>query len=150
MTNLTQQRKVFWSVFNEVLKEKGEPFKISCEHKITHEITSYAAVNRNSSFNANAIDLSFLLREKKFRVDLYISKPTLIRKFMDNKEDVNSMISSNLDWDNGKMVLRPSVYFEFIPEDVDDYRNVIEESLPTIIEFIEVANKYGKDEFFDF
>ena len=69
---------------------------------------------------------------------------------MDSKEDVNNMISSAISWDNGKMVLRPSVYFDFIPGDKEDYQLVIEESLQTIIEFIEVANKYGKQDFFDF
>lgn len=150
MTKTIEQREIFWKLFEKILAEKGEPFKIAYIHKIQNEITSYAAVNRNSSFNANAIDLSFLLREKKFRVNLYISKPSLIKKFMDNKEEVNSMVSLPLTWDNGKMVLRPSVYFGLIPEDIEDYRKVIEESLPTILEFIEIANKYGKDDFFDF
>ena len=150
MTYAQEQREVFWDLFEKILKEKGEPFKIAYIHQIKKEITSFAAVNRFGSFNANALDLSFLIREKKFRVNLYISKPSLIRKFMDNKEDVNNMISSVISWDNGKMVLRPSVYFDFIPGDLEDYRVAIEESLPTIIEFIEVANKYGEKEFFDF
>ena len=150
MTNAEEQREVFWKIFEKILKEKGEPFKIAYIHQIQNRITSYAAVNRNNSFNANALDLSFLLREKRFRVNLYISKPSLIKKFMDNKEDINSMVSLPISWDNGKMVLRPSIYFNFIPGDAEDYRIVIEESLPTILEFIEVANKYGREEFFDF
>ena len=150
MEKIEEQRKIFWSLFENILKEKGEPFKISYIHKITNEVTSYAAVNRKSSFNANAIDLNFSLRDRKFRVDLYITKATLIRKIMDNKDDINSMISLPLDWEDGKMVLRPSVYFDFNPEDINDYKNVIEKSLPTIIEFIEVAKKYDKQEFLDF
>ena len=150
MTKAEEQREVFWKLFEKILKEKGYSFKIAYVHQIQNRITSYAAVNRKNSFNANALDLSFLLREKMFRVNLYISKPSLIKKFMDIKENVNSMVSLPISWDNGKMVLRPSVYFKFIPEDIEDYRNVIEESLPTILEFIEVAKKYGKDEFFDF
>ena len=116
MTNSIKQKEDFWKLFENILKEKGEPFKISYIHKITNEITSYAAVNRNSSFNANAVDLSFLLREKKLRVDLYVTKATLIKKLMDSKEEVNNLISLPVNWDNGKMVLRPSVYFEFIPK----------------------------------
>ena len=150
MTYAQEQREVFWKLLEKILKEKGEPFKIAYIHQIRKEITSFAAVNRFGSFNANALDLSFLIREKKFRVNLYISKPSLIKKFMDSKEDVNNMISSAISWDNGKMVLRPSVYFDFIPGDKEDYQLVIEESLQTIIEFIEVANKYGKQDFFDF
>ena len=149
MTYIREQREIFWKLFDKILKEKGEPFKIAYIHQIQKDITSYAAVNRNGSFNANAIDLSFLPREKMFRVNIYISSARLIRKFMDNKELVNSMITSPILWDNGKSVLRPSVYFEFIPGDVDNYKKTIENSLSTIQEFIEVANIFGKDEFFD-
>lgn len=149
MTNAEEQREIFWKLFDKILNEQGNPFSIAYVHQIQNRITSYAAVNRKNSFNANAIDLSFLLREKKFRVNIYISSPLLIRKFMDNKEDVNSMVSLPIEWDNGKRVLRPSVYFDFIPNDIDDYRVVIEESLPIIMEFINVAKKYGAESFFD-
>ena len=101
------------------------------------------------------IYLSFILRDGKFRVNFYIPerKTSLRDNFINNKEQIESMITKTLLWENGSQnenVLRPSVYFEFIKNDVDDYRRVIEESLPTIIEFINVANMYGKDEFFDF
>ena len=151
MASLEEQRIVFWELFDEILKEKGEPFKIAYIHQVTKEITTYAAVNRKWSFNANAIDLTLSFEKKQLRIDLYVSSPMLMKKFLDLKNEVNSMISLPIDWDDGKRVLRPSIYLDFIPEDVEDYRYVIEESLPIISEFIEVAKAYAReDEFFDF
>ena len=156
MTNAEEQRKIFWELFEEVLIENGEPFKIAYRKGIDNTITSYAAVNKNQSFNNIGIDISFLLRKRKLRVDLYILLGETIpigQKIWNNKEKINSMVSLPLMWERGeknKETIRVSVYFDFIQDDIDDYRRVIEESLPTIMEFINVANKYGKDEFFDF
>ena len=151
MASLEEQKIVFWELFDEILKEKGEPFKIAYIHQVTKEITTYAAVNRKWSFNANAIDLTLSFEKKQLRIDLYVSSPMLMKKFLDLKNEINSMISLPIDWDDGKRVLRPSIYLDFMPEDVEDYRYVIEESLPIISEFIEVAKAYAReDEFFDF
>ena len=87
MTYAQEQREVFWKLFEKVLKEKGEPFKIAYIHQIRKEITSFAAVNRFGSFNANALDLSFLIREKKFRVNLYISKLRIFEHIHPSAED---------------------------------------------------------------
>ena len=149
MTNVEEQKIIFWELFDEILKERGEPFKISYIHNVTKEITFYAAVNRKSSFNANAVDLTLSFADKKLRIDLFVSSPILMKKFLDIKEDIDEMISLPIDWNDGKRVLRPSIYLDFIPEDVEDYRCVIEESLPIISEFIEVAKKFGGEEFFD-
>ena len=150
MTYAEEQRKIFWEVFEDVLKENGEPFKIAYIHQITKEITSYAAVNRFGSFNANAVDLSFLLREEKFRVNIYVSGARLMRKFLDSKEQINHMVTRKLLWEDGKMVIRPSVYFDFILGNKESYKTIAQESMQLITELINVANNFGKDEFFDF
>lgn len=156
MTNLKEQQKLFWELFEEILIENGEPFKISYQNK-KNEIKHNGAVNKDftNTPSGTAIDLGFNFGKGIFRVNFYIPerKPDLKNKLLTNKEQINSMITLPLLWEKGEkneLVLRPSVYFNFIQNDVDDYRRVIEESLPTIIEFINVANMYGKDEFFDF
>ena len=156
MTNTEEQRKLFWELFDEILLENGEPFKISYQNK-KNEIKHNGAVNKHftNTPSGTAIDLGFNFGKGIFRVNFYIPerKTSLRDNFINNKEQIESMITKTLLWENGSQnenVLRPSVYFEFIKNDVDDYRRVIEESLPTIIEFINVANMYGKDEFFDF
>lgn len=156
MTNTEEQRKLFWELFDEILLENGEPFKISYQNK-RNEIKHNGAVNKHftNTPSGTAIDLGFNLRKGVFRVNFYIPDLNidLKNKLLANKEQINSMITLPLLWENGdknESVLRPSVYFNFIQNDVDDYRRVIEESLPTIMELINVANKYDKDEFFDF
>ena len=156
MTNLKEQQKLFWELFEEILIENGEPFKISYQNK-KNEIKHNGAVNKDftNTPSGTAIDLGFNFGKGIFRVNFYIPerKPDLKNKLLTNKEQINSMITLPLLWEKGEkneLVLRPSVYFNFIQNDVDDYRRVIEESLQTIIEFINVANMYGKDEFFDF
>ena len=42
MTYAQEQREVFWKLFEKILKEKGEPFKIAYIHQIRKEITSFA------------------------------------------------------------------------------------------------------------
>lgn len=117
---------------------------------------NWANINKNQAWNVNAIDLSFLNSKGLFRVDLYMQNGRLDeigKKIIENKENINSMITLPVKWENGKRnlnTLRPSVYFTFEKDNKADYRRVIEESLPTIIEFIKVANKYGKYTFFDF
>ena len=154
MINAEEQRKIFWNLFDKILIENGEPFKIN--YIKSGEYNSWANVNRNNSWNKNAIDISFLQRKGLLRVDLYIQRGTdtpIGRKILNNKDDINSMITIPLKWESGtrnNKTIRPSVYFSFIKNDVEDYRRVIEKSLPTIIEFIDVANKYGKYEFFDY
>lgn len=154
MSNAEEQRKIFWETFEDVLMENGEPFSVC--YMMNEKPQSWANVNRNHAWNANAIDLSFLNSQGLFRVDLYMQngeQDQIGRKIKANKEDVNSMITLPVRWENGEKnpnTLRPSVYFPFEKNNKDDYRRVIEESLPTILEFIEVANIYGKNMFFDF
>lgn len=154
MTNAEEQRKIFWETFEDVLMENGEPFSIC--YMQGGKPQSWANVNRNHAWNANAIDLSFLNSQGLFRVDLYMQNGELDhigRIIMANKEKINLMVTQPIKWERGERnpnTLRPSVYFPFKKNNKDDYRRVIEESLPTILEFIEVANKYGKNMFFDF
>lgn len=153
-TNAEEQRDVFWSLFNQILDEKGNPFRI-CYIK-DGKPQSWACINRYHVWNVNAIDLSFLYSKGLFRVDLYMQNGELDkigRRIKSNKKDIDSMTTNQIQWQNGEHnsnTLRPSVYFPFVKNDKDDYRRVIEKSFSTILEFIEIANKYGKDEFFDF
>lgn len=154
MTNAEEQRKIFWELFEEILMENGEPFNIC--YKMGDKICAWANINKNHAWNENAIDISFRTRDCMLRVDLYVQRGEDIllgRRILNNKEDINSMVTKSINWEYGTSnakTLRPSVYFSFIRNNKEDYRRVIEESLPTIMEFINVANKYGKDEFFDF
>ena len=128
MTNLKEQQKLFWELFEEILIENGEPFKISYQNK-KNEIKHNGAVNKDftNTPSGTAIDLGFNFGKGIFRVNFYIPerKPDLKNKLLTNKEQINSMITLPLLWEKGEkneLVLRPSVYFNFIQNDVDDYR----------------------------
>lgn len=145
------EKKFFWNLFDEILIENGEPFKINYQ-KSNGEITSYANINKRKIPNSTTLDLSLLPARNKLRINLYIHNGVesfVGRRISTNREFVQSMISVPILWEYGSknsQTLRPSVYIDLS----GNYRNVIEKSLPIIMEFIEVAKRFGKDEFFDF
>lgn len=152
MTNT--ERTIFWETFEDVLMENGEPFKIAYKNN-KNEIKPGQVNKFFANPDVTCIELSFPKGKELFRVNFYIpeKKFDLRNIFIKNKEQIESMIKLPLLWERGEKnpnTLRPSVYFPFKKNNKDDYRRVIEKSLPTILEFIEVANKYGKNMFFDF
>lgn len=115
MTDAEAQRKIFWELFEEILIENGEPFKISYKDQ-NGEIKHYAAVNKyyTNTPSGTAIDLSFLQQKNKrlflqeknkglFRVNFYVYNKNIINKLLANKEDVNSMVTTNpIEWERGE------------------------------------------------
>lgn len=152
------ERKRFWGIFEEILIENGNPFSIA--HIKNGEETSWANVNKNKALNENALDLSFLAKKRMFRINLYVRSGVdsfLGRRILMAKEEIEKMISVPIVWESGtknKKTLRPSYYLNIRPQFsggyTEEYRRVIEESLPIIMEFIAVAKRYGEREFFDF
>ena len=69
---------------------------------------------------------------------------------LSNKESINEQISFQPNWEYGSRnpnTLRVTVKLSI---ESKTSRELIEEALPIIMEFIEVAKKYGKDYFFDY
>lgn len=145
------EKKFFWTLFEEILIENGEPFKI-CYQKSNGEITSYANVNKKQVPNNTTLDLSFLPTRNKLRINLYIHKGVESlagRRIVSNKDYVQSMVSKPIRWEYGTKnakTLRPSVYIDLN----GNYRAAIENSLPIIMQFVSVAKKFAENEFFDF
>lgn len=152
------ERKRFWKIFEEILAENGNPFSIA--YMKNGKETSWANINKKNALNENALDLSFLVTKGMLRIDLYVRSGVdsfLGRKILMSKEEIEKMISVPIIWENGTRngkTLRPSYYLNIRPQFsgdyTEEYRRVIEESLPIIMEFIAVARKYGEREFFDF
>lgn len=152
------ERKRFWRIFEEILTENGNPFSIA--YMKNGKETSWADVNKNKALNENALDLSFLVTKKLLRINLYVRSGAdsfLGRKILMAKEEIEKMISVPIIWENGtrnEKTLRPSYYLNIRPQFsgdyTEEYRRVIEESLPIIMEFIAVAKRYGERKFFDF
>ena len=109
-----KEKKFFWTLFEEILIENGEPFKI-CYQKSNGEITSYANVNKKKVPNNTTLDISFLPTKNKIRINLYIHngvESLAGRRILMNRDYVQSMISKPVLWEYGTKntkTLRPSV-----------------------------------------
>ncbi len=142
---------VFWRTFEQILMENGEPFKIIYT-KEDGTLTHYADVNRVKLNLSICMDISLVRRENFLRVGLYINNihSQIGRIILANKERINDELSFAPLWEQGARnanALRVIVKF---PINDNSCRDLIENALPYIIEFIAVADKYGKNYFFDF
>lgn len=91
-------------------------------------------------------------RSNFLRIGLYIiDKDSPIGIIiLSNKENINEQLSFQPNWEYGSRnpnTLRVTVK---LPIDSKTSRELIEEALPIIMEFIEVAKKYGGNYFFDY
>ena len=150
MTNVEMIYRDFWKTFDEILIENGEPFQII--HTMSGKERSWANVNRVRAMNNNAVDLSLQSKRERFRIDFYIyDKNNEIGQIMSsNKDKINSEISVALQWKSGDKNPNTLRVQYFISYANCSYREAIEKALPIIMEFIAVANKYGRNYFFDF
>ena len=143
-------KETFWFDFEKILNENGEPFKII--HEKAGEQTYWACVNKNQIFTNNCVDISLVKRSNFLRIGLYIiDKDSPIGIIiLSNKENINEQLSFQPNWEYGSRnpnTLRVTVK---LPIDSKTSRELIEEALPIIMEFIGIAKKYGGNYFFDY
>ena len=136
----------FWKTFDEILTENGEPFKIV--HK-----DHFANVNRRKvNFNVT-LDISLVRRNNFLRVGLYIrdKRSEIGRIILANKERINRALSFTPRWEDGEKDPNTLWVVNKFPINDSTYRELIEKSIPYIMEYIDVAIRYGKKyDFFDF
>ncbi len=148
MTNI--DLKIFWDSFDRILAEKGEPFKII--HEKSGEQTHWACVNRNKILANYCIDISLIRKDNYLRVGLYIiDKNSDVGRIISvNKEIILRQLSFEPLWMHG--IKNPDTLRVIKKINIDDKTNreLIEEALPYITEFINIAEQYGKQYFFDF
>ena len=97
MTSMEQERKYFWSLFDWVVKENGDPF--ICMHK-----THYATINQPSADSDLCLGLDFLLKKKFFRVGIYIrddSKSLYFKRLFSQKEEIERKLGFAPIWNKG-------------------------------------------------
>ena len=136
---------VFWKTFEQILIENGEPFKIVYKDH-------YADVNRYK-INLNIdVDISLVRRDNFLRVGLYIidKYSDIGRIILANKEQINKQLTFSPLWESGEK--NPDTLRVIVKLPIDNFtcRELIEQALPYIMEFIAVAKKYGEQFFFDF
>lgn len=132
-------KETFWFDFENILKENGEPFKII--HEKAGEQTFWACVNKNKAFTNNCVDISLVKRSNFLRIGLYIiDKDSPIGIIiLSNKESINEQLSFQPNWEYGSRnpnTLRVTVK---LPIDSKTSRELTEEALPIIMEFIGIA-----------
>ena len=136
----------FWKTFEQILIENGEPFKIVHKYQ-------FANVNRRKvNFNVT-LDISLVRRKNFLRVGLYIRdrRSEIGRIILANKERINRALSFMPRWEIGEKNPNTLWVITKIPINDSTYRELIEKSIPYIMEYIDVAVKYGKKyDFFDF
>lgn len=147
-----EQVKTFWVLFEEILKEKGEPFKIYYRDE-NDKIKHCAGVDFGCRGFVNA-KLNILQEEELLVASLnyYNDRGTRgIFEYYSSTEtcqirnDINSITSPRqilfeVDEHNYESA---SIYFPLKRCNKEDYKKVIEESLPTILEFRKVVGKYA-------
>ncbi len=150
MTKAETIYKDFWKIFEEVLEENGMPFQIV--HEMSGKSKSWANVNKKHIFNKNAVDISLRSREKRLRLGLYVVDKNceLGRVLFANKANIDKKLPFEHNWENGSRnvnTLRITTYLSFSHL---TYREVIEQALPILVEYISIADEYGSGYFFDF
>ena len=140
----------FWRTFEQILREHGEPYKII--HEKSGKQTPYANVNKLRPINSNCVDISLVRRKNFLRVGLYIIDrySSIGQHILANRENINRELSFAPQWEKGEK--NPNTLRVIVKFPIDDHtcRELINEAFPYIEEFIKVAGKYGKREFFDF
>lgn len=150
MTNAESIYKDFWKSFDEILLENGEPFKIL--YKMSGKVKHWSTINRHHIWKPFMVCVGLSSRKKEMHIDLYIENVnTMIGQMLiANKDNISSEISVPVQWTRGEkqpntIRMKYSISFACCT-----YREAIEKALPIIMEFIEVAKKYGCAYFFDF
>ncbi|MCD7728651.1 MAG: DUF4268 domain-containing protein [Clostridia bacterium] len=141
---------VFWNTFEQILIENGEPFKII--HEKAGEQTHWACVNKNKALNNNCVDISLVRREGFLRVGLYIidRNARIGQILLANKENIDRQISFEHIWEDGTRNPNTLRIIKKFPIAGKTSREIIENALPYIMKYVEIAKIYGEHDFFDF
>ncbi len=152
MTNAEAVRKEFWKTFDKMLIEEGLSVKLT--HEMAGKPTHWANVNKYHAFNNNAVDISLVQRQNVIRIGFYIDdrNSRIGRLILANKQKIDEKISFPLHWESGTRNPNTLRVVTYVPFDFlrNSYREVVQECLPKLYEFIILAYEYGKKEFFDF
>ena len=144
MTNAEQQQLIFWNLYNELLEKQGKPFSIATR-------THYASVNRHKPTNVKAVVIEFLLQKQQLRLGVYLyDDVALYNKFENNKANIESQLGFSPIWEHGtkgKNTRRIYSLINFKPYDIENYREIIETSIPIVKKYIEVFDNALKSSY---
>ena len=139
MTNAKREREIFWTLFEEILTENGNPFSIAPKEQ-------WAVINRNNSNWAKpCLLIDFLVRKRLIRINVFIYDDlSLYKRLETKKEEIKNALEFQVDWGiglKGYNTKRIKMELDFILGNREDYRRVIQKALPIVMNFIEVFKR---------
>ena len=148
MTNTEQERKVFWRMFEDELKNQGNPFYIACR-------AQYATINRRSPSSDYCLSMDFLVQKSFLRVGVYIRDNVSAFEYMySHRQQIESEMGFKPMWtfvgEKNPNTRRIELHIPFVPYSVRDYQRVIKIAIPYICKFIEVVPNYSLEDLFDY
>lgn len=150
MTNAEKIWSDFWIVFDGILIENGEPFKII--HEMSGKVKSWGTINSYKLWKSAMVCVGLRTQKKEVGIDIYVEdrNTEIGRIILANKDEINRLFPMPVQWlDGEKQSNTFRIRYTLSFADCT-YREVIEKALPIIMEFIFVAKKYGEKYFFDF
>ena len=141
--NAKDEQKIFWSMYDEILIQNGEPFVLL--HEKNGEVTFWGNVNKYRSLVDLSLSMDFLVSKKFLRINIYIRDDVRLYNYLYSKKDeINTMLGFEPLWNDNccsDNTRRIEVRLPFIPEDYDDYDRLINASLPIIMQYKKVFER---------
>lgn len=148
MTNAQYEQKIFWNIFEDRLKEKGNPFCICYEHIGT--VRNFGCVNKYKARVALGLVIEFLYREEAVKINIYIENNVPLFNFLYiKKERIEEELGFKPQWIfSGKRnpnTRRVITTFPIKIGEEEDYCRVIDKLLPYVMKYKKVFEKYISD-----
>lgn len=138
----------FWEVFDEILIENGEPFKLT--HFYSGRETSWACVNSDRARRTVTLEASITGNCSKLRIDLYIEdrerQAFAYKRLLANYDLIREETKVPLEWEDGQRnqkTIRLAYYVPLNNFKVYTYRETIESVLPVYVKLIELMKEIG-------
>lgn len=145
MTNAQTERQYFWSKYQEILMENGEPFSLKINRDRDGSLRHYAYVNAERFPTNRCICIEFTPQCGRVRYGIYLEKDIeLFDILFSYKDKIEEQLGFSCHWEHGaKGPNARRIYCEqeITPCDHDSYLDAIEKSMVRLIKFAEVFEK---------
>lgn len=140
VTQPLDPRVLFWNVFHDELKKRGNPFYFS-------ERNQYAIVNKPKPvFSKPCVAMDFLSVQHRLRINFFILDNIYLFNILERKkEEINHQLGCYVDWTEGvkrNNTRRIQTYINFSENNKFEYIKVINEAIPIIERFVKTFEPY--------
>ena len=144
-TPASEERKIFWRIFENHLSKLNNPFDICYE--LNGDIKYYASVNKFTPLVNLGLTVDFLYKEKRVKINIYIREDVeLFNYLFSNKEKIEEELEFKPQWiffgEKNPNTRRVISTFPVIIGNPIDYERIIEKIIPYVIRYKKVFEKY--------